>query len=62
MEDIELITKRDLPYCIRDTGGILVFFPDVCKWEGQDERYKNDCDKQCKIADHLVESLKSMKM
>ena len=44
-------------YGIRDDGGFLVVFPEIMKWEGQDERYKKECQEQQCLANVIIAAI-----
>jgi len=55
---VEIIYKHNKPYGIRDAGGFLFFFTDVCKYTGQEERYRQEIEQQFRLADYLSDALK----
>ena len=61
MEGLKIIYEHGQPYAIRDYGGILFVFKTVSKFTGQDERYREELKELFKLADFLLESLKSYK-
>lgn len=55
---IQIVYKDNgQPHGIRDNGGFLLFFPDIFKYEGQEERYRQEIERQYKLADYLLDSL-----
>ena len=59
MEDLKIIYKHGRPYGIRDGGGFLFFFCRVNKYAGQEERYRREIEEQYRLADNLLNFLKS---
>lgn len=57
-ENLQIIYRNKKPYGIRDKGGYLFFFSGVSKYEGQEERYRQEIDKLNKLADYLLKALK----
>lgn len=57
--ELKLISEHGQPHGIRDRGGYLLFFPPVRKYEGQEERYRNELAQSFRLADFLLQSLKS---
>lgn len=48
-----------VPHGIRDDGGYLLFFPDVQKYDGQEERYENEILTQTNQAHFILGALMS---
>ena len=46
------------PFGIRDDGGFLIFFREVIRWAGQDERYEQECKEQRELAEFVLENMK----
>ena len=59
MKDLQIIYKNHLPYGIRDDGGFLFFFTTPCKYQNQEERYREEGEELYALADYLLESLKA---
>jgi hypothetical protein len=49
----KIIYKHNKPYGIRDRTGFLFFFSDIQKYEGKEERYRSEIERQFKLADFL---------
>lgn len=58
MDDLQIIYKNNKPNGIRDSGGFLFFFPDIHKYTGQEERYRQEVQEQYDLADFLLNALK----
>jgi len=58
---LQIIYKNNVPYGIRDATGFLFFFSKSLKYEGQDERYREEVERQYKLADFLLSALKRCK-
>ena len=58
MKDLQIIYKNNKPYGIRDKCGYLLFFCEIQKWTGQEERYRQEIEDQFKLADYLLSALK----
>lgn len=56
-DKLKIIYKYNKPYGIRDSGGFLFFFTDISKYEGQEERYREEIENQYKLADFLLKAL-----
>ena len=57
MKIYELIYENDTPHGIRDSGGFVLFFPDIFKYDGQEERYEDELGTQIGMAEFLTETL-----
>ena len=55
--EYEVIYKMNRPYGIRNSGGYVVFFPRVRKWEGQEQRYQEEIMEQMMLANRLCDYL-----
>jgi len=55
---LEVIHKFNKPYGIRDSSGFLFFFPQITKYHGQEERYRDEIFEQFKLADFLLCALR----
>jgi|WetSurSiteA1Bulk_404760.scaffolds.fasta_scaffold31495_3 hypothetical protein len=55
---LEVIYKNNKPYGIRDLSGFLFFFPQVTKYNGQEDRYRDEIVEQFKLADFLLCALR----
>jgi hypothetical protein len=58
MKQIQIIYKNNKPYGIRDETGFLLFFAQISKYCGQEERYRQEIEEQFKLADYLKKQLK----
>lgn len=56
---LQTICKNNKPYGIRDENGYLIFFPNIIKYPGQEERYRSEIEAQFKLADALLSTLKT---
>lgn len=56
-DQLKLVYEHGQPHGIRDRGGYLMFFPSVTKYEGQEERYRNELAQRSRLADFLLRSL-----
>jgi len=56
-DDLKVIYKNNKPYGIRDQRGFLFFFSDISKFQGQEERYREEVARQFKLADYLLSKL-----
>jgi len=56
-EEIKVIHKNGQPYGIRDKGGYLLFFPTVSKYNGQEERYKEELKEVFELAEEIKQLL-----
>lgn len=59
MEQLEIIHKSGQPYGIRNKGGYLLFFPNVCKFSGQEERYITEIKEAFELAEKIIKALSS---
>lgn len=57
--ELQIIYKNNKPYGIRDKGGMLFFFIKINKYTGQEERYRQEVEQQYRLADYLLDMLKS---
>jgi len=57
--ELKIIYKDRKPYGIRDKGGFLLFFPRINKYNGQDGRYREEIEQQCRLADFILNELRS---
>lgn len=57
--DVRIVYQEfsGLPRGIRDKSGYLFMFRDVYRYEGQDERYENECKQLHALARYLLEAL-----
>ena len=55
--EYEFIYKNNKPYGIRNKGGYLFFFSVITKYDGQEERYREEIMEQYKLADFLKQQL-----
>lgn len=58
-EKLEIIYENNKPHGIRDRGGYLFFFTKISKYEGQEQRYREEIEEQFKLADCLLNALKT---
>lgn len=56
-DKLQIIYKHNKPYGIRDRGGFLFFFPFMDKYQGQEERYRQEVEQQYRLADYLLNAL-----
>jgi len=56
--DTKVVWKNNKPYGIRNANGYLLFFPQIRKFDGQDERYRTEIKEQESLAYYLVECIK----
>lgn len=54
---LRIIHKNLKPHGIRDNGGYLLFFPEITKYEGQEDRYTKEIEAQNRLAELLLGSL-----
>lgn len=57
--DLKIIYRNNKPYGIRDRCGFLFFFADISKYQGQEERYRQEVEQQYKLADFLLSALQA---
>lgn len=57
-KELQIIYKNHKPYGIRDENGYLLFFAAVDKWDGQEERYRQEVTEQFQLSDCIFEVLK----
>jgi len=57
---LQIIHKFGQPDCIRDARGILLKFPRITKWTGQEERYVNEIQETYDLANRIIQALKSI--
>jgi hypothetical protein len=57
-DKLKIIYKHNRPYGIRNEDGFILFFPTVTKYEGQEERYKEEILEQFALATYLFMALK----
>jgi hypothetical protein len=55
---VRIVYEHGRPSGIRDSGGYLFFFSDIMKYEGQDERYRQEREQQQALAEFLLAALK----
>lgn len=55
--EYKIVYKNNKPYGIRNQGGFILFFPDITKYDGQEERYRDEVMEQYKLADFLKQQL-----
>lgn len=56
-QKIQIIYKHNKPYGIKDGHGFLLFFSDIHKYNGQEERYRQEVEQQYRLADYLLVAL-----
>lgn len=56
-DELRIEYASDHPHGIRDKGGFLFFFPRICKYDGQETRYKEEIEQQNRLANFLLKSL-----
>jgi ribosomal protein S27AE len=54
---LEIIYYYAKPLGIRDGNGFLFFFSDIPKYTGQEERYSQEIEQQCELANFLLSAL-----
>lgn len=59
LKNLQIIYRHGKPYGIRDTSGFLLFFIDIQKYTGQDERFANELEEQNKLAKSLLSALQA---
>ena len=59
MKGLKIIHKNHKPYGIRDEGGLLLLFPRITKWSGQEDRYVKEIKEQFDLADTILKALKN---
>jgi hypothetical protein len=57
--NLKIIYKNNKPHGIRDNGGFLFFFTSIDKYQGQEERYRQEVEQQYQLADYLLKHLKA---
>lgn len=55
--EYKIVYKNNKPHGIRNQGGFILFFPDITKYDGQEERYRDEVMEQYKLADFLKQQL-----
>ena len=58
MSELQIIYKNNKPYGIRNENGFLLFFSNLHKYTGQEERYRMEIEEQLTLADFLLNTLK----
>ena len=56
---VQIIYEHNKPHGIRDSTGYLLFFPQIRKYNNQDERYKEEIMEQFRLAEYLKVSLEA---
>jgi hypothetical protein len=56
---LEIIVRGEIIVGIRDTGGFLLFFPNITKYPNQDERYADEMAQQKRLAELLLSALEN---
>jgi len=56
-DDLEIIYKNKKPYGIRDRSGYLLFFREITKYPGQEERYRREASEMESLAGYILDSL-----
>lgn len=54
---VQIIYEHGQPHGIRDKSGFLCFFPRVHKYDGQEERYRQELAARFALADFLLSAL-----
>jgi len=57
-DDLKVIYRNNKPYGIRNNGGYLLFFTDITKFEGQDERYAEEIKQQSALAEIILAAIR----
>ena len=60
-EKLMIVYKNNKPHGIRDDGGFLLFFTNITKYTGQEERYRDEINEQLALADYLLKALERRK-
>lgn len=55
--ELNLIYQQDQPSGIRDRGGYLFFFTRISRYDGQEERYREEVAQRIRLADFLLQAL-----
>ncbi len=55
--EVTVIYEHGFPSGIRDKTGYLLFFNPAYKYEGQEERYRSDCEQKLLLANFLLAAL-----
>ena len=58
MEQVQIVYKNNKPQGIRDKTGFLLFFPEIFKYPGQEERYRQETKEQFELVGYLRNQLK----
>ncbi len=58
-DKLQIIYKHSKPYGIRDSSGFLFFFASITKYQGQEERYRQEVEQQYRLADYLLDALQN---
>ncbi len=56
--DLKLIHRYGQPEYIRDARGVLVSFPKVTKYQGQEERYIEEINESFSLANIIINAIK----
>lgn len=54
---LQIIHKNGQPYGIRDDGGYLLFFPEISKYSGQEQRYIDEIQEVFALAEKIINLL-----
>jgi len=57
--EIKIIHKNGQPYGIRDSGGYLLFFPTITKYDNQEQRYLDEVKEAFDLAEKILLTLQS---
>lgn len=57
--EVRVIYEHGEPTGVRDTGGYLCFFNRVSKWEGQEDRYRNELALRARQAEAIANALRT---
>lgn len=57
---IQVIFHNNKPHGIRDSGGFLLFFSNITKYPGQEERYRREIEEQFALSDYLKKCLEDL--
>ena len=55
--EAKVVWKNNKPHGIRNNNGFLLFFPSIHKFDGQDERYRQEIKEQESLAYFLLECI-----
>lgn len=62
MTNLQVIHKNGQPYGIRDNGGYLLFFPEISKFTGQEQRYIKEIQEAFALSEKIIKALVNVKI